>query len=297
MSSPALVIRVAETDEDLTAWNRVRRIVVPDEPVTTVEWLRAAAEPGRRLLLAEWDAELAGSGLASDSSLADGFVAPRIVPGFRRRGIGTAMLGLLLDHHREMGHRSVAAHVDDDGSMAFASAHGFVEVDRQLELVRAVAPDEPEPEPFPGVAFSSVAEDPELLPQAFPIAEQGYADLVLTTGPARITLEEWLRDEATLPGGSVVAFAGGQVVGYAGLIAWNDDDARAENGLTVVDRAWRGRGLAAAMKRRQLAWAAAHGIREITSWTQQGNDAMQHINVGLGYYPRSITRTVRRDAI
>jgi RimJ/RimL family protein N-acetyltransferase len=92
-----------------------------------------------------------------------------------------------------------------------------------------------------------------------------------------------------------VAIADGEVVGYAGLIAWNDDDSRAENGLTVVDREWRGRGLATALKRRQLAWAAANGLREIVTWTQDANDAMRHINTRLGYETGTISRTVRRD--
>ena len=70
---------------------------------------------------------------------------------------------------------------------------------------------------------------------------------------------------------------------------------RAENGLTVVDRRWRGRGLATALKRRQLAWAAANGIREIVTWTQEGNEAMQRVNVRLGYTARSVSRTMRRD--
>src|SRR6185369_1532703 len=121
------------------------------------------------------------------------------------------------------------------------------------------------------------------LPRAHPIAEQGFADLALTTGPARIPLEEWLREEASVPGGSMVALADGAIVGYAGLIAWNDDDTRAEHGLTVVERQWRGRGLATALKRRQLAWAARNGIREVVTWTQLGNEAMQRVNANLGY--------------
>ena len=92
-----------------------------------------------------------------------------------------------------------------------------------------------------------------------------------------------------------MALEHGIIVGYAGLNAWNGDDARAENGLTVVDRRWRGRGLATALKRRQLAWASAHGIREIVTWTQEGNEAMQRVNLRLGYVPRSISRTMRRD--
>ena len=293
--APDLTIRPADTDPDLAAWVRVRRIVLPDQPALTVEQMRAEASPDRLLLLAEVGGEVVGQGLASKSSRADGYVVPRILPEHRRRGIGTEVLHRLLDHHASLGRRSVAASVEDDGSMAFATRHGFVEVDREVELVRTVATDEPTSRPFPGVEFTSVADDPDLLRRAYPLAQQGYADLVLAVGAANVPIDEWLREEATLPGGSIVALADGEIVGYAGLLSWNDDDTRAENGLTVVDRAWRRRGLATALKRRQLAWASAAGLREIVTWTQQGNSGMQQVNLGLGYVTRKISWSMRLE--
>jgi len=291
-----LTIRPARSDADLEAWNRVRRIVVPDEPITTLDQMRSmAAEPDRVYLLAELAGDTVGTGLASDSNLADGFATPRILPDHRRRGFGSAVLRTILEAHAAAGRHSVASHAEDEGALAFALHHGFHEVDRQVELVRAITPDEPEPSPYPGIEFTTVAADPGLLRRAHPIAEQGFADLALTTGPARIPLEEWLREEASVPGGSMVALADGEIVGYAGLIAWNDDDTRAENGLTVVDRAWRSKGLATALKRRQLRWASENGIRELVTWTQDGNVAMQRVNTRLGYVARSVSHTVRRD--
>jgi mycothiol synthase len=298
MAPPAgLVIRPARTDDDLHAWNRVRRVVLPDEPIATIEQMRARESPQRLLVLAEVHGELAGHGLTDVSSYADGSVTPRVLPAWRRRGIGRAVLDRLIDHARELRHRSVASLTDEEAALTFATANGFTEIDRQIEQVRTIRPDEPEPMPYPGVTFTSVAENPALLRDAWAVAEQGYADMKLVTGPARVTLEEWLNEDATLPGGSMMALAGGRIVGWAGLIAWNDDDQRAENGLTAVDREWRGRGLAGAMKRRQLRWAADHGIREIVTWTQQGNEAMQHVNLGLGYATRSIAHAVRRDTL
>ena len=293
--SDDLTIRPVETDAEVLAWSRVRRIVVPDEPMSTLEQMRAEMKDGRILLLAEVRGETVGSGFAGPSSRADGYVAPRVLPEHRRRGIGSAILEVLLYHQARLGRRSVAASVEDDGSLAFATQHGFVEVDREVELVRTVVPDEPVPPPFPGVEFTTVAEDPELLRRAYPLAEQGYADMALAIGTVDVPLDEWLRDEATLPAGSIVALADGNVVGYAGLLSWNDDDARAENGLTVVDRAWRRRGLATALKRRQLVWASGAGVREIVTWTQAGNEAMQHANLRLGFVPRKISRSVRRE--
>ena len=288
-------IRPAVTDADLEAWNHVRRIVVPNESVPTIDALRAIENPDRLMLLAESGDETVGSGVADRSQTTGGFVAPRVLPEHRRRGVGSALLRVLLDHLVERGFEAVGAHPEDDGSYAFALRHGFEEVDRQIEQVRTLTPDEPPAPQFEGVEFWTVAERPELLQRSFALAQQGYADMVLKIGPAVVPIDEWLREEATLPAGTFVALEHGMIVGYAGLNAWNSDDSRAENGLTVVDRRWRGRGLATALKRRQLAWAAANGIREVVTWTQIGNEAMQRVNERLGYTRRSVSRTMRRD--
>jgi mycothiol synthase len=288
-------IRPAVTDADLMAWNDVRRIVMPNESVPTIELLRAQEGPDQLMLLAESGDHVVGSGVANRSQVEGGFVAARVVPEHRRRGVGSALLRMLLDHLVDRGFGSARAHAEDDASHAFAVRHGFQEVDRQVEQVRPVSPDEPPAPPFDGVEFWTVAQRPELLQRSFALAQQGYADMVLKTGPAVVPINEWLLEEATLPAGTFVALEHGIIVGYAGLLAWTDDPTRAENGLTVVERRWRGRGLATALKRRQLAWAAANGIREVVTWTQEGNEAMQRVNVGLGYTARSISRTMRRD--
>ena len=290
-----ITLRTVESDGDLEAWIAVRRRVLPDEPAATMEQMRALEAPDRLLLLAERDGELAGSGLATRSDTGGGFIAPRVLPEHRRHGVGTSLLEPLLVHVRAHGFEAAVALAEDEAALAFAHKHDFAEVDRQVEQVREVSPDEPAPAPYEGLAFVSVEERPELLELSFGVAEQGYADLVLASGSMRVTLDEWLRDEATLPGGSIVALDGEHVVGYAGLLSWNDDDTRAENGLTAVDRDWRRRGLATALKRRQIAWASAHGIRELITWTQTGNEGMRSVNEQLGYSTRTISLRMRRE--
>jgi mycothiol synthase len=290
-----IAIRTAVTDADLEAWNEVRRVVVPNESIPTLELLRAEESPDRLMLLAESGGRVIGSGFANRSRVTGGYVAPRVLPEHRRRGVGSALLRVLLEHLIDRGFASAGSSVEDEASHAFAVHHGFEEIDRQVELVRTVTRDEPAAPPFEGVDFRTLAQRPELLQRSFALAQQGHADMVLKAGPATIQVDEWIREEGTLPAGSFVALEHGIIVGYAGLLAWTDDDTRAENGLTVVDRRWRGRGLATALKRRQLAWAAANGIREIVTWTQEGNEAMQRVNLRLGYTPRSISRTMRRD--
>jgi GNAT superfamily N-acetyltransferase len=288
-------IRPVETDADLERWRQVRRLVHPDDRPPTLEVLKAEAGPDRVLVLVGSGGEIVGSGLADRSQTTGSFVAPRILPDHRRRGAGTAVLHHLMEHLAARGFRTVGGHADDDGAFAFATAHGFEEVDRQVQQVRRLTPDEPPGPPFEGVHITTVAQRPELLQRAYALARQGFEDMALRTGPATVEVDAWLREEASLPGGSFVALEHGIIVGYAGLLAWDGDPSRAENGLTVVDRRWRGRGLATALKRRQLAWAASHGIRVIVTWTQSDNAAMRRVNDTLGYETGTISRTMRRD--
>ena len=289
-------VRVAETDEDVEAWIAVRRAVLPNESAGTVEYMRSLETPDRTVLVAELDGELAGSGLVDRSSNRErAFIAPRVLPDKRRRGVGTALLGESAKYAEALDVRAVSSHVDanDRASVAFADRFGFREADREvkqgIELDGSVEagslPD--------GVEVVSIEERPELLEASFELASQGYADLAVPW-TVHVPLEEWLRDEATLPGGSLVALAGDEIVGYSGLLK-HDDASTAEDGLTVVRRDWRRRGLARALKERELAWAAANGIREVITWTQTGNDAMRALNEQLGYRYRDVSITVIAD--
>jgi RimJ/RimL family protein N-acetyltransferase len=281
------------TDDELGAYIAIWNAVTPDEPADEAQQReRRERHPERLYLLARLDGEDVGCGFGGPSdSPGRGFVSPRVLPRARRRGVGAALLSALADHLAAQDYETCSAHVDgnDEGSLAFARRFGFEEVDRQVEQVLAIVAAEPV-EPPAGIRFVTIAEQPGLLEAAYDLAAEGYADLALST-PVEVPLEDWLRDEATLPGGSVVALAGDEIVGYSGLVDLGDG--RAEDGLAVVRRAWRRRGLATAMKRTKLAWAAANGVHEIVTWTQRGNDGMRAVNEALGYEYRSVSITVR----
>jgi mycothiol synthase len=282
-------LRRADTGADLEAWRQVKLAVLPGERAPTVEELRA--QPDRLFLLAEADGELAGSGIAGPSDAAGrGFVAPRVLPEHRRRGVGSALLHDLAVHCVELGFPRAGTFVDgtDAGSVTFAERFGFEERRRDVEQVRIVAAGERPSLPPAGIEIVTVAHAPELLRKAYELGQEGFADMALTER-IEITLEQWLREEATLPEGSFVASAESEIVGYAGLMRWPGDATRAEHGLTVVRRSWRGRGVASALKRRQIAWAAANGVRELVTWTQIGNDNMRRVNERLGYEYRGVT--------
>jgi GNAT superfamily N-acetyltransferase len=283
-------VRAAESDADLDAFIRIRRTLLPNESGGTVALLRAdlAANPDRHFYVAELDGEVVGSGLISLSDLRDRFsVKVRVLPQSRRRGVGTALLRQLITH--ATGDK-VGTHLEEEESRPFAERFGFRETDRQVEQVKHLG-DEPDPPPLPdGIEVVTVAERPSLLREAYPLACEGYSDMALER-PAQISLETWLREEATLPDGSFVALAGGEIVGWSGLVQ-HDNDGVAEDGLTVTRRDWRHRGLATTLKRMELAWAAEHGFREVVTWTQQGNEGMRSINELLGYEYRDVSITM-----
>ena len=285
-------VRRAESDADLEGWIRVKRAVLPNESAWTVEEFRTRLAPDRTVLVAELDGEIVGAGLGGRSDDPNrGYAAPRVHPEARRHGVGTALLEPLVEFVDSLGLTRISGQVSDPGSKAFAERHGFAESDRQVEQVRrldgAIALD-PLPE---GIEVATIAERPELLEAAYPLArDEGYTDLALE-GSISIPLEDWLQDEATLPEGSFVALLGDEIVGYSGLMA-HDNDGVAEDGLTVVRREWRRRGLARALKQRELAWARDAGLHEVVTWTQSGNESMRAVNERLGYEYRDVAITM-----
>jgi mycothiol synthase len=289
-------LRTCETDADLEQWLAVRRAVLPHERTASLEEIRASIKPGDLHLLAFLDGELAGSGLCNSSDIEHhAFVAPRVLPDRRGQGVGSTILRRLAAHASERGFSRAGVHVagDDEASIAFARKFGFEEQRRDIQQVLAVDGVVGAPRDLDGVEFRSVADDPGLVEAAFPLAQQGFADMPID-GVA-ILFDDWMRDEATLPAGSFAALAGGEIVGYAGLMRWAGEPTKAEHGLTVVRRGWRGRGLASALKERTIAWAAANGIRELVTYTQTGNENMQRVNERLGYVTGRVSISFARD--
>ena len=285
-------LRPCETNDDLEAWRQVRIAVLPNERCETVEWIGRSLTPERLYMLAELDGALAGSGLAGRSDLGGAGLHPRVLPWARRRGVGTALLLALAEHAAGCGFDEAGTIVNDAGSLAFAERFGFREVDREVEQVRTIG-DEPAPPVPGGIELVAVADRPELWRAAYdPLALQAFADMALDR-PLRVSLEQWERDWLSWPEAMFLAVAGGEVVGCAGLERDADDPGRAENALTAVRRDRRGEGIASALKRVTLAFAAANGVREVYTWTQQGNDEMRRLNEHLGYVTRSECIRVR----
>jgi GNAT superfamily N-acetyltransferase len=207
--------------------------------------------------------------------------------------VGTALLRALADHCAGLGVPSLRSRVDDAGSLAFAERFGFAEVDREVEQVRAVG-DEPPPSALPGgVEVVTLDEHPGLWAACFDrFGTEVLADFALHV-PLEISAEQW---NTSWRGDHVfLAIHEGEVIGCAGLNRDSDQPDRAENALTAVRRDWRGRGIAAHLKRRTLHHATSEGLRELYTWTQAGNIPMIRLNERLGYVTRQTSITVARD--
>ena len=286
-------LSVCITDDEYEAWRAVRLPVVPEERCLTVEEMREQDSSDRLLLLAVEDGDVVGSGIADRSDTAGaGFVAPRVLSVHRRRGVGTALLRALAEHCTGLGLPTVVAGVDDEGSLAFAERYGFVEVDREVEQVRAVG-DERAPSGLPvGVEVIEASERPDLWAACFEtFGKEVLADFALYT-PLQISAEQWTTTWYGDP--MFLALHDDEVIGCAGLNRDTDRPERAENALTAVRRTWRGRGIASHLKRRTLHWAALNGIEEIYTWTQAGNSSMLRLNEHLGYVTTHDSVTVSR---
>jgi mycothiol synthase len=286
-------IRIAETDADLEAWRQVRIAVLPNERTATVEEIRRSAGEETVYLLGSLGGTVVGAGSSGRSDLAGrSSLLVRVHPEARRQGVGTALLRRLADGVHALGYDEVGSSVEQPGSLGFAERFGFREVDRQVEQVRLVGA-EAGPTLPDGVELVRVADQPELWDAAYDrLALQAFEDFALDT-PLEVSREQWERDWLAWPEGMFLALADGDVIGCAGLERDADNPERAENALTAVRRDWRGRGVASALKRAALAFAAESDIREVYTWTQRGNADMRRLNEHLGYVTRSETISVR----
>ena len=79
--------------------------------------------------------------------------------------------------------------------------------------------------------------------------------------------------------------ASDEVIGYASLIMVPGSETVAWHDVTGVLRAWRGRGIATALKRATIAWAIQHGLTALETGNDEANAGMRAVNARLGYQP------------
>jgi GNAT superfamily N-acetyltransferase len=190
------------------------------------------------------------------------FALVSVLPERRRRGAGTALYSAASAWARERGLDTIETIVaDDDGeSLTFAQRRGFVEHSHEkgvsLDLTRIEPPTVAPPE---GVEIATWAERPELARGIYEVALEAEPDIPGAEDMLPEPFEDWLAHDMQGPGD------------------------RAE--ATSVKRAWRGRGVARALKATQIAWAKANGYEELRTRNEERNAPIRRLNEEFGYRP------------
>ena len=245
-------------------------------------------------LLARIDGELAGSGFAAIQPQRPNLVVVlvTVLPEHRGRGAGTALYAAISDWAREHGRDTIEAVVTDDDpdSLGYAERRGFVEDRREpgvaLDLTRI---DAPNPDAPPGVRIVTWAERLELARGIYEVAAEASRDIPGSEDEEVEPFEDWLAHDmqgsGDKPEATFVAVAGDEVIGYAKFSLTDAQPTTAHHDLTAVKRAWRGRGVARALKATQIGWAKENGYLELRTRNEQRNAPIRHLNAEFGYRP------------
>jgi GNAT superfamily N-acetyltransferase len=296
-----LVLREARGDADLATLVAITLAVTPDEP-NSLENLRwaDATYPGATRLLAELDGRPVGAATVGRIYVLpddfDAFWATiTVLPDARRRGIGGALLVAVSDRARAAGKHALhipASEGRPDG-IDFLCRRGFAEYERS-KVVRLEIDglEPPRIEPPAGVSLTTLAARPDLVEDVHAVAVEAFADIPGGDEPtAPGDLAEFIARDVDRPSVPTDAFfvaiddATGSAVGYASLLLLPGRSDAAWHDMTAVLRAWRGRGLALALKHATIGWAIANGLTELVTGNDIQNAPMRAVNARLGYRP------------
>ena len=278
--------------EPFARWHATMQAASPrtDTPEGYVDWRRQAAET--IWLLATDDDEDVGAGIALTGWYSPPHVARadvRVPPPHRGRGVALEVYRGLSAWASARGVTELHGEVweDDPASLAWATRQGFREIGRNsrlaLDLTQIEAPEQDAP---PGIEIVPWAERPDAIRGIYEVAREAHADIPgEETGIG--TFEEWLERDmqgaGDHPEATFVAFAGDEVVGYAKLSLTLARKDVAMHDLTGVLRAWRRHGIAAALKRTQIAWAKRAGYGKLETSNEVRNEPIRRLNERYGY--------------
>jgi GNAT superfamily N-acetyltransferase len=298
------VLEIREIDErDLARWVAVTSAATNEADTAEgyLDWRRQAHETA--WLLASDGKEDVGAAIGiggwhSPEGVARGSVA--VAPEFRRAGVGSALLDALSVWARDLGYVDLMGPVKetDDVSLAWARRRGFVEIGRNsilaLDLTRAMQPTVHAPD---GIDVVSWAERPDAAAGMYAVALEAYPDVPGEEDAEVAPFEEWLamdmQGAGDRPEATFVALAGDDVVAYAKLSLSLARPTVAMHDMTGVLRAWRGRGIARALKAAEIAWAMENGYERLETQNEERNEPIRRLNERYGYVVEPGSVTVR----
>ncbi len=213
-----------------------------------------------------------------------------VLAGQRRRGAGTALYEAISLWASERGARELEVSVagNDPESLSFALRRGFTEERRQVGLVLSLAGiSPPRVQPPAGIEIVTWAQRPELARGMYEVDLEAHPDIPGFEDVSVEPFEDWMAHHmqrpADSPEATFIALAGEEVVGFAKLSL--TAPTAAGHAITAVKRAWRGRGIARALKAAEINWALANGYTELHTSNEERNTPINRLNARLGYRP------------
>jgi GNAT superfamily N-acetyltransferase len=282
-------------DGELEQWVATMRQV--DEDTGTVEdyvdWRRQARETVW-LLVSDAGRDVgAGIGIGGwhePPGVARGNV--RVVRSNRGKGVGSALLERLGHWASGLGYRELTGEVRevDGDSIGWTQRRGYVEVGRNSRLVLELdSVEAPAVEAPTGIAITTWAERPDVIENVYAVACEAYPDVPGEEDEVMPPFEQWLsmdmQGAGDRPEATFIALAGDDVAGYAKLSLSNARPGVAMHDMTGVRRSWRGRGIAGALKRAEIAWAKDNGFRRLETMNEERNEPIRRLNQRHGYLP------------
>ena len=307
-AAPFVLRGFRKDEDDYAGVAEVATAVRPEYPTTVAELRSNDARRDPDLVFGRIVAELAGRIVAygaygqAEGALWPGqfFLNAAVRPDHRRRGLGGAIYGRVLDTlapHRP-GALTAFAYDDRPDALRFLERRGFEVVLRRPVLrldLRAFDPARLRPgKPDPGgpaIEISALSDLMATVPdwrrRCWDLDWEVLRDIPSADPPTRLTFERYVRefeDPDFAPESWFVARHAEDWVGMSLLLTDPATPGTFYTAVTGVRRGYRRRGIATALKLHGIAHVRARGGRVIETDNEEHNP-MLALNLSLGFEP------------
>ena len=287
-------IRAVESGEELAVQVSIHNAVRPYDAIAVedAEAYRRSLQDHLALLAWEDGSATGGALVAIHPQRRAPQLELWVLPDERRRGIGSRLFAAVSDWARDRDQHELEAWVDEQQPQGqeFVRKRGFSEIGREfgLELdLRSFEP--PTVEPPDGIEIVRWSERPDVVCGLYEVACECYPDIPGEEENEMESFEDWLEHDMSSPGdkpeATFVALSGDEVVGYSKFSLTTAQPKVAHHDLTGVKRAWRGRGVASALKSAQIQWAREAGYERLMTANEERNTPVRRLNKRFGYTP------------
>jgi GNAT superfamily N-acetyltransferase len=223
-----------------------------------------------------------------------------VAEGQRRNGVGAALYGQVIQFAMDNGAEQFICQIKEESSdgLVFAQRRGFTIQRHVLGLTLDLATfDETR---FEGLEarvatarlrlfpWSETGNTPEARRQLYQINRIASVDDPSNVDGGFPEFDAWekivLAASWFQPEGQMIAADEERYVGLSAVVC-DDETNVAESALTGVHQAYRGRGIAQALKMMTIRFARDQGATQLKTFTEASNKAMLAINRKLGFRP------------